>query len=72
MRAMPATQGCLFLGQVSRIRFGKSGSDLGPPTGLPRSHGHESNDFAQRTGIRSKLALFSRIPLARETEFEPR
>ena len=54
IRAMPATQGCLFLGKVSRIRFGKSGSDLGPPADLPHSHGHESNDFARRTSIRPK------------------
>jgi len=40
---MSATQGCIFLGNVSRIRFGKGGGDLGAPAGLLRSHGHESD-----------------------------
>jgi hypothetical protein len=32
-----------FIPTVWRIRFEKGGGDLGPPAGLPRSHGIKSN-----------------------------
>jgi len=51
---------------VYLIRFAKGGGDLEPPAGLPRLHGHKSNDFARRAGIQPKLTLLLRIRLRRK------